>query len=278
MAIKRIIPAVLAMSVVLSASLLVSSAAEPEKTVSLPILMYHHISTDPERWGDYTVSPEMLRGDLAYLKEQGYTTITLQELTAYANGQGTLPEKPIMITFDDGQESFLVYGLPLFEEYQMNAVLAIIGRCADVYTENGDNNVNYGYLSWPDLAALEASPYVELAAHTYDMHSEKTRKGCRRMSGESMDAYRLAFGQDMGLLESRFENQLGFLPSAFAYPFGYRCEEAKQLLTERGYSILFTCNQKVNQLHGEASELLTLGRFNRPYGMAREDYFRQLAI
>lgn len=266
------------MSVVLSASLLVSSAAEPEKTVSLPILMYHHISTVPDCWGDYTVSPETLRGDLAYLKEQGYTSITLRELTAYAEGEGTLPEKPIMITFDDGQESFMAYGLPLFEEYQMNAVLAIIGRVADAYTENEDHNVRYSHLSWPDLAVLEASPYVELAAHTYDMHSSQTRKGCRRMPGEGLEAYRLAFGQDLNLLESRFENQLGFLPSAFAYPFGYYCEEAKDLLQEHGYTILFTCNQRVNQLHGEANELLTLGRFNRPYGMAREDFFRQLGL
>lgn len=251
-------------------------AEDTDKTIPLPILMYHHISAVPACWGDYTVSPETLEGDLAYLRDHGYTTIHLTELQAYANGEGSLPEKPIIITFDDGQESFLRYGLPLFEKYDMCAVLAIIGRCADIYTEIEDHNIRYSCFSWPDLAKLNASPHVELAAHTYDMHKMEKRMGCKIMKGESPEHYAEQFCLDLSLLETRFERYIGEIPSAFAYPYGFYCNDAKSLLQKHGYCILFTCAEKVNHLHGSAEELLWLGRFNRPNGADRERFFQKM--
>ncbi|MBR6521240.1 MAG: polysaccharide deacetylase family protein, partial [Oscillospiraceae bacterium] len=116
-------------------------SARAQQSVQLPILMYHHISTDPSRLGDYVVSPETFENDLKYLSRLGYTSISLAELIAYVDGRGSLPEKPIMITFDDGQRSFAEYALPLLEKYDMCAVAAIVGKYADDYTQSGDMNV-----------------------------------------------------------------------------------------------------------------------------------------
>lgn len=253
-----------------------TAAISPE--VSLPIIMYHHICPDAKRCGDYTVSPKTLEGDLAYLRKHGYETISVQQLLAYANGDATLPEKPIMITFDDGQESFLAYGLPLLEKYDMCAVLAIIGSVADCYTKTEDHNLRYSYFSWPVLAELNTSPYVELAVHTYDMHNLKKRLGCNIKPGESSELYATRLNQDLGFAESRFRAYIGEVPLAFAYPFGYRCCEAKSILCSRGYKVLFTCTNRVNHLHGDPRELLELGRFNRPNGMSRAQFFQKLAV
>lgn len=240
--------------------------------------MYHHISANPAACGDYTVSPETLEGDLLYLREHGYQSVSLRDLLAYVDGEATLPEHPILITFDDGQESFLQYGLPLFEKYEMHAVLAIIGTCADAYTKTEDHNVNYSYFSWPALAELRQSPQVELIAHSYDMHKLKPRRGCRILEGENTQSYANAFCQDLSLLEGHFEEQLGELPFAFAYPYGAYCKEAKNVLVERGYRILFTCNPIVNTLHGNAEDLLSLGRFNRPNSAERHAFFQKMGI
>lgn len=277
--IKKIISVLIALCLTIPTCLFSFSvlAENAEESISLPILMYHHISAVPTCCGDYTVSPETLEGDLAYLRDHGYTSISLAELRAYGNGEGSLPDKPIMITFDDGQESFLRYGLPLFEKYDMCAVLAIIGRSADIYTETEDHNIRYSYFSWPALAKLSASPHVELAAHTYNMHKMEQRRGCKIMRGESPEHYTAEFGRDLSLTESRFQSYIGELPYAFAYPYGFYCNEAKNMLQERGYCILFTCNQKVNHLHGLPDELLKLGRFNRPNDADRERFFQKLS-
>ena len=185
------------------------AAAENEENVenskALPILMYHHVLKDPNRWGKYTVSPDTLEGDLKYLKEKGYTAVSVSDLLAYTEGKAELPDKAVMITFDDGQQSFEAYALPLLEKYDMCAVLGIVGTYADIYTENEDDNINYCHFSWPELAELVKSPHVELGVHTYDMHSLNSRQGCKIKSGESVAEYRAKFNADLDKMEERFQ-------------------------------------------------------------------------
>ena len=249
-----------------------------EVITPLPILMYHHINTSKKSLSDYTISPDTFEGDLDYLRSQGYTTISLEQLIAYTQGEDTLPEKPIMITFDDGYASFSTYALPLLNEYDMCAVLSIVGKFADTFTENEDHNIKYSYFSWPELAELNKSPNVELAAHTYNMHSCKKRKGCKIMNSENLDSYTLALKNDLETFENRFETYIGTKPLAFAYPYGFYCKEANSILRERGYTVLFTCTERVNKLTGDPEELLSLCRFNRPNNMNRDQFFKKLHL
>lgn len=262
---------------VLLQSLSLASNATVEETVELPIIMYHQINPAPKSWGNYVISPDTLEADLKYLKANGYTTVTTEQLIAYTQGKFQLPDKPILITFDDGYESFGTYALPLFEKYQMTAVLAIVGRFADDYTKTDDHNLSYSHFSWPALETLQHSSAVELAAHTYDMHSLKKRKGCKIMQGENVNSYRTAFNHDLDQLEQRFTEYIGTKPTVFAYPYGLICSESKKILQEHGYRILFTCNQRINLLSGDPKELLNLGRFNRPSNISTERFFKLLS-
>lgn len=252
--------------------------ARAEQSVRLPILMYHHISPEPSRWGDYVVSPETFENDLKYLSDLGYTSISLAELIAYADGSGALPEKPVMITFDDGQRSFAEYALPLLEKYDMCAVAAIVGKYADDYTQSGDMNVVYAYMGWPELAQLAQDPHVELQAHSYDMHSLDHRKGCAMMAGEAETDYERVFSADLNLLNGRFSEHLGFKPLGFAYPFGIRCPSCKNLLIASGCRALFTCDERVNYISRDPGCLYELGRYNRPNGANRYEFFRKMGI
>lgn len=263
-----------------AASLLLISAprAEAGQSVDLPILMYHHISENPERWGDYVVSVETFEEDLKYLSELGYTSIGLAELIAYVDGRGTLPEKSIMITFDDGQRSFAEYALPLLEKYDMCAVAAIVGKYADDYTESGDMNASYAYMGWPELTKLAQDPHVELQSHSYDMHSLDIRKGCAMMTGEAETDYERVFSADMNLLNGRFEEHIGAAPTAFAYPFGIRCPTGKGLLLASGYRVFFTCDERVNTITRDPECLYELGRYNRPNDANRYRFFLKMGI
>lgn len=254
------------------------SASEQPETVEIPVLMYHHLRTDPAACGDYTVTPETFAGDLAYLKARGYQSVSAKQLTAFANGEGTLPEKPILITFDDGQRSFAVHALPLLEQYDMCAVLAVVGSFADTYTENGDTDPRYAYSNWAELAELQNSGRVELAVHSYDMHRLEQRRGCGKMEGESDSAYRAAFTEDLCRAESRFQEELGTVPEVFVYPYGIYNDISQSILREKGYSLLLTCDQRVNELSPSLGLPLCLGRFNRPYSAQREPFFRAMGI
>lgn len=245
----------------------------------LPIVMYHHVCADPARAGDYIVTPAQLEGDFAYLAERGYTAIGIAELVAFADGGAPLPEKSVLITFDDGQESFLAYVLPLLEKYDMRAVLAVVGDYADEYTASGDHNVAYAYLTWPEIGQLARSGRVDIACHTQSMHNIKGgRQGCRIRPGESAEDYAAALAADLEAVESRIEEAAGARPLAFAYPYGLYCTEARALLEQRGYRVALTCDQRVNTLTGDPAELMDLGRFNRPAGAERAAFFARLGI
>ncbi len=250
----------------------------PAQSVELPIIMYHHISTNPERCGDYVISPETFEGDLQYLSQLGYTSISLAELIDYVDGRGTLPEKAVMISFDDGQRSFVEYALPLLEKYDMCAVAAIVGKYADDYTASGDTDPRYAYMAWPELAALSRDPHVELQAHTYDMHSLDPRRGCAMMNGEADADYEQIFAADMALLNSRFLEHIGSAPTAFAYPYGIRNPLAKEQLLASGCRALFTCDERVNYITRSAEALYELGRYNRPNSANRYEFFVRMGI
>ena len=259
-----------------SAAWLVSAAGE--EPARLPIILYHQFNPTPSSWGEFTISPSALEEDLRYLSEHGYTAVTTRQLIDYADGRGELPDKPVLLTIDDGEESFLPYALPLFEEYGMSAVLSILGKYADQYTEQEDHNVRYSHFSWPALAGLQTSPAVELASHTYDMHGLKGRQGCRIKPGESAEAYRAVLSADLERVEERFLTYLGRRPDVFAYPYGFVCTEAREVLRQRGYRVLFTCQQKVNLLTGDPEELLDLGRYNRPSGVSSAEFFKKIGL
>lgn len=249
------------------------AGAEDER-VSLPIVMYHHISADPARSGDYVITPATLEADLEYLRDAGYTSVSAAQLTAWSRGEARLPEKPVMITFDDAQESFRTYALPLLEEYGMCAVVAVVGQYADEYTASGDTNEAYAYMSWDAIGEISASGRVEIASHTQAMHNAAgARRGCMINPGEDEAEYFRALDADLAQVEASIERATGEKPSVFAFPFGFACGEAMQVLAQRGYTVAFTCEERVNRLSGAGAELMRLGRFNRPAVVGSEEFF-----
>ena len=90
---------------------------DTSNAIKLPIIMYHHISKSSARLNDFTISPEQFEKDMLYLKENGYETISVNQLLNYVYKNEPLPEKPIMITFDDGHESFYEYIYPMLKQY-----------------------------------------------------------------------------------------------------------------------------------------------------------------
>ena len=248
------------------------STSAPE-TVALPIVMYHHIAESDALLGKYVISPAELENDLAYLRSAGYESVSVQQLLDWSEGKCALPEKPCMITFDDGYESTGVYAAPLLEKYGFTGVVAVIGSVAEQYSREPDHNLRYSHLDWSAAAALQRSGVMEMQCHSWAMHELKPRKGCDRIPGESAGAYRAALTEDTErFLDGCAEHGAEPVP-AVAYPFGAYCAQTVEILRDMGFRVGFTCTEKVNHVSGEAAELMELGRFNRPHGPSAESFF-----
>ncbi|MDE7099427.1 MAG: polysaccharide deacetylase family protein, partial [Ruminococcus sp.] len=241
---------------------LLSSAKDKEKPVFLPVIMYHSICGDTPK--DYIVTPQQLESDLYWLKNNGYSTVTAEQVINYTKGIGNLPEKCVMITLDDGFYNNLSVLVPLLEKYDMTAVVSVVGTYTDNNAVKDPHNPDYSYLTWEDIAELYQSGRVELGNHTYNMHSLKgERIGCGMAENESETDYRKKLNEDISHLQDSFKENLNLEPVVFTYPFGKVSRESLPIIYENGFLMTLTCRELPNYITREPKCLYGIGRYNR---------------
>ena len=254
----------------------VLAASETQDAVALPIVMYHHI-TKNHLLGDYVITPDELEGDLQYLKERQYHTVVMQDLIDYVYSGIPLPQNPVMITFDDGNLSNYAYALPLLEKYQMKAVVSIVGSYTDQFSEKKDESVNYAYMSWEKVSALQATGRIEIQNHTYNLHSyNRGRKGVCRKAGESMEEYKTFLSADLKKMQDLMKQNLGAPANTFTYPYGFGNQDSEKVIRELGFQASLSCDKGVNYLTREPNCLYRMKRNNRPHNVNREGFFQKL--
>lgn len=207
------IAAVILLLAVGAAAFLLTEPAGVRYEADIPILMYHHLIPESAATGEFdgmTVTAERLEADLLWLRENGYETVLPRELAA---GE-PLPEKPVMITFDDGYRSNYELLFPLLQKYQMKAAIAVI-------VKNQDNN-SANHLSWDMCREMTESGLVEIGSHTYDLHQtlDEHTRGVGRKTGEKRPGYWLRVLPDLLKSYSRIRKETGAAPTMFAYPYG----------------------------------------------------------
>lgn len=254
----------------------VPTAAPAEgQSVRVPIVMYHLVLRDPARASNYVISPETLEKDLTWLNNHGYQTVTAEDLIAFVHEGVPLPEKPIVLTFDDGYTNNYTYVYPLLEQYGMRAVLSVIGSVTDRYTASNDENPNYANLTWSRVRELSDSGVFEIQNHTYDLHrNDSPRKGCKRIVGESVESYQALLSRDLLQNQTAIARAIGTQPRAFVYPFGAISPESVEVVKNVGFLASFSCEEGVNELRfGDLDGLYLLKRKNRPAGISSDDFF-----
>ena len=242
----------------------------PPEGVFLPVIMYHSL-TEPT--DDYQLSPADFANDLAYLRENGYESVSVAQLIAYTNGTGELPQHPVLITFDDGFYNNLSAALPLLEEYDMQAVVSAVGRYTDELAPADPHVPRYSYLTWNDIRRLLDSGRVELGSHTYDLHSNEKRAGCSILLGEDVDAYTLMLRNDLEHFQTQAKQETGISPTIFAYPYGFICRESIPVLKDIGFVCTLTCREEPNYITRNPDCLYALGRYHRSPQYTTEEFF-----
>lgn len=252
-------------------------AAEPasaQTSVMLPVIMYHSILKDTAQAGDYTLSPDDLAADLDYLQAHGYQTVTIADLVQYTDGLADLPEKPVLLTFDDGHYNNYLYAYPLLQARGMRAVLSVIGEQTARFTENGQENPYWSYLSLERLGQMQ--DVFTLQNHSFALHTTEPRRGCVRMRGESLEDYRILFTQDTEQTQRLLTDAGLPAPVCYTYPFGFYSSESEELLRSLGFVCTMTCEERLNTLTRDPDCLYRLGRFNRPSGVSTDEFFARV--
>ncbi|SUP40171.1 polysaccharide deacetylase family protein [Veillonella criceti] len=189
----------------------------------IPVLNYHQVND--EKFSPLTMKTSDFDAQMAYLHNQGYHAITLNQLYNYLQHNVALPEKPVVITFDDGYVDNYEEAMPILQKYGMKATLFMIG----------DSIGAPGFLNAEQLKAMESNHIFDVESHTY------THKDLRSMSGEAVIT---EFTKSKQLLES----VLGHPVEYIAYPCGFTTPQVDQLAQATGYRLAFTVDTgNVNQ-------------------------------
>lgn len=256
-----------------TASIYVSAFSVAEVTV--PIIMYHQISENKSTWGEYVIPVSVLESDFEYMKNNNITPISLNDLLSYAEKGEKLPENPIVITFDDGERSFITKVLPLLEEYEFPANMNLIGSLVKLFTENGDTDDRYAYLNAEDVKKLSENPLISFGCHSYNFHSLSNRRGMGKVYGESEEDYKNLIEKDIKQFNESFQEITGQKTVIMAYPYGIRNSVLEDTVKDYGFKITLTCREIINKIT-VGGDLYNLGRFNRPYGKSSESFFEEI--
>ena len=227
------------------------SLSQDEISTQVPILMYHHLSEDVTN--SEMVSPEQFEAQIRALSEAGYTGVSFDELQAYVLRGEPLPEKPVVITFDDGYRSNYTLAYPILQKYNMKAAIFVIG-----VSFGKDHYKDTDYAITPHFGAAEAaemaaSGLVSIQSHTYDMHQwlpyetgSAVRENILPLPGESEEAYVQTLTEDFTRSRAQLESATGQPVDVLAYPAGQYSTLAQVTLQSLGVHVTLSTNPGVN--------------------------------
>ncbi|KXZ67885.1 Poly-beta-1,6-N-acetyl-D-glucosamine N-deacetylase precursor [Acinetobacter venetianus] len=152
-------------------------AATPKiDATALTIIGYHEITDRKDALiPSYAVTSQQFSEHLDWLKNNGYHFINVDQLIKAHEGKYSLPNKPVLLTVDDGYQSFYQNAYPIIRAKKVPVVLAVVGSWLE---PKESQKVDFGgelisrdkILSWKELKEMQSSGLVEIASHSYHLH------------------------------------------------------------------------------------------------------------
>lgn len=233
------------------------------ESIKIPVIMYHGLTESEKLRNTYMIPPSMFEDDLKYLHEQGYTTIFVSELVDHFKKGDKLPEKPVILSFDDGYLNNYTYAFPLLKKYRCKAVISPIGIAADQAEDEKYRSPKWSQCKWGELREMHYSGLVEIENHTYSLHKNDSYvQGAAKKADESDEDYEKRLRADLKQSNDRITKMIGRKPCTFVYPFGAKSEKTESIVRSMGFSAIMDCENKMNTVSSE-EDLFHLHRFLR---------------
>lgn len=239
----------------------VAGQLQQEPAAGLLVLAYHDIRDDVAARGDpdpHATSTRNFVAQLDWLSGHGYVPVSLDDVIAASRGQRPLPDKAVLLTFDDGLRSHYTRVFPLLRAYGWPAVMSVVTSWVDLPAAG---SVEYGprafgrddFLTWEQLRQMQASGLVEVASHSHALHrgvranpqGNMTPAANTRIHDpvrnryESESEWRARIGTDLRTSAALIERELGVRPRAITWPYGAYNDAANALADAAGMPISF---------------------------------------
>lgn len=194
-----------------------------DRLQTVPILCYHRLGAGASKM---IVTPANFEAQMAWLVRNGYRVVRLADVAGFLAGQKPLPQRAVVLTFDDGYESFHRHAFPVLKRYGLPATVF-------VYTDflgGGDA------LTWAQMQEVLASGLVDVQSH-----SKSHRNLIDRLPGETEERYRANLDAEMRVPRELLERRLAPLKVRhLAYPFGDADEAVLDSAARHGFELAAT--------------------------------------
>jgi len=228
-----------------------------KKALSVPVLMYHHVSD--HKGALVTMTPENFESQIAYLANNGYKTLSLDEFLAFKKGELALQKKSVLVTFDDGWIDNYLVAFPILKKYAVKATVFVVtdwverasqdkrtsndiyiprhGECKRLAYEEPASTV----MNWDDLKEMIGSGLISIDSHSNSHDNDSL----------GMDEWRDDLAASRYLLNER----LGVEPKHLCWPRGKYANELMLLAQSLGFEAMYTTKRGVNLADSDASEI-----------------------
>ncbi|BAU26403.1 biofilm PGA synthesis lipoprotein PgaB [Aneurinibacillus soli] len=217
------------------------------------VLTYHHLDTHPKT--SAVITPSRFESHMKALHDAGYTIISMPHFISYMKNEQNVPENAVLITFDDGYESFYKKACPILNKYRYTATNFLVVS----YIENPPPDA-LPHMSWKQIKELQTQG-MSFYSHTYNQHYKDVvdEKGTKKpvllgpLLYETKTEAHKRIRDDLMLADVELQTLLGKQPNLLAFPYGAYSPLAIQAGKEAGIELFFTTEEGIA---GRGQELI----------------------
>ena len=240
-----------------------ASASEDRSGGEFVAVAFHEVVQSESDLDEDAVTTDRLIQFFEFLLSDGWTVLSLDDVAQARRGQKILPEKSILITFDDGYADLYTRVFPLLQAYEFPIVSALVGQWMNAPMSA---KVNYGgqmvprsnFLSWDQAREMQASGLVEFASHSYDQHLALQADvhgtqvpamvtyafEAEANQYQNPEAFDARIRQDLLANNQLLTRELGKAPRAFVWPYGRYSLQTIEIARSLGYEFALNLNDE----------------------------------
>ena len=186
----------------------------------IPVILYHDVQQyyTPDK-AVITITPERFEEHIVALLNNGYTPISFEDVYNASKGNFIMPEKPVIISFDDGYDTNYNYAFPVIQKYGVKAtIFIVVGTVGQVLQTSS-------HFNWEQAKIMQQSGLVSIQSHTYS-HSDLT----------VLNTFQLE--RELRLSKYLIEKNLGTKCDILAFPYGNYNQEVAGAAKRAGYKVV----------------------------------------
>lgn len=245
----------------------VAPAEQAWKPDQFLALAYHDVEDDDPDQGFLSVRTDRLVDQLAWLRANGYQAVSVDQILAARQGGQPLPERAVLLSFDDGYRSFYTRVLPILKAYGWPALLAPVGVWMDT---PADKPVDFGgspeardrFLTWDQIREISQSGLVEITAHTDASHygalanpqgNTEPAAAIRAYNAQTRQyeteaEFNARMGRDVAAITAKIRRVTGHAPRVWVWPYGAEGGSTLRIAGEHGYQLALTLEDGAGRL------------------------------